>query len=206
MIKAVLFDVDGVLIDSLEGNARIFSYDLQRLGGKPISAEEYRRFYFMSAKSVLRHFFPEKTDQELEDAIAEGLKVYPRFFKYMKLNANVLQTLEKISRNLRLGIVTNRINPDILDYLKIRHYFSAIVCLPDVKNTKPHPEPINLALKRLKAIPEEAVYVGDSPSDLEAGKAAGVKVIIYRNPSVKGDYNIKDFREIPKIVEKLNSK
>jgi HAD superfamily hydrolase (TIGR01549 family) len=204
MIKAVLFDVDGVLIDTFEGNRRTFNHVLEKLGRMPISENEYRRFYYRPAKDIFAYRFPEKTPGEIEKIMGEFFHIVQRFFRYDKLYPDARETLKVLRKDFRLGVVTNRRTPDILDFFRIKDYFGAIICLPDVRNHKPHPEPINLALKRLKIKPEEAVYVGDAASDAEASKAAGVKVIIYRNPEVRGDYNIMDFGEIPKIVEKLN--
>ncbi|HJW97114.1 MAG TPA: HAD-IA family hydrolase [archaeon] len=207
MIKAVLFDVDGVLIDTKEGNRMSYNHTLKALGKKPLSRKEYTMFYAWPAKRVFAQLLPEKSEKEIAEIINNGmLNIVPKYYKYDKLNPHVAETIEKLTGEFMLGVVTNRVTSDILDFFNIRDYFGAVICLPDVKNHKPHPEPINLALKRLKVRPEEAVYVGDAVSDAEASKAAGVKVIIYRNPGVKGDYNIRDFGEILKIVEKLNGK
>ncbi len=205
MIKAVLFDVDGVLLDSAEGNARYFSYVFRKFGKPAISVEEYRKnFYNLSSRKVFAHFFPEKTEAEREEIASYGSGIIQSFFKYIKLNPYATETLEVIKKKFRLGIVTSRKTMEILDYLRIREHFEAIVGYHDSANHKPHPEPILLALERLRVRPEEAVYVGDAQSDMEAGKAADVKVIIYRNPEVRGNWNITDLREIPGIVERVN--
>jgi HAD superfamily hydrolase (TIGR01509 family) len=206
MIKAILFDVDGVLIDTLESNARSYSHDFELLGGKPITPEEYKKFYHLPARVMFKRFFPEKSDQEIERIIMTKTERTVRFFKYAKLFPGVMDTLENMKKHFMLGIVTSRMNPKILDYFSIKSLFQEIVCLSDVKNHKPHPEPVHLALERLKTKPEEAVFVGDAQSDLDASRGAGVKVIIYRNSKVKGDFNITDFRDIPKIIERLNGK
>ena len=205
MIKAVLFDVDGVLIDSLEANARAYSHDFKLLGGKAITTEKYRKFYHLPARKMFKRFFPEMSDSEIEKTIESRIEKSSRFFRYAKLNPGVKDTLRTLKNGYMLGIVTSRMNPRILDHFLIRELFDSIVCFSDVKNPKPHPEPVNLALKRLKVRPEEAVYVGDAASDLEAGKAAGVKVIIYRNSEVKGDWNIAKFRDILGIVERADA-
>jgi phosphoglycolate phosphatase len=206
MIKAVLFDVDGVLIDTLEGNRKTFNRVFEKFGRKPMNTGEYKNFYFVPAKNIYAHFFPEKNEKEIDEMVEYGVSIAPEFFKYDKTYPHVVETLENLKKRSKLGIVTSRVTPLILEFFRIIKYFDTIICLPDVKNHKPHPEPILLALKRLKVRPEEAVYVGDALSDFQAGKAAGVKVIIYRNPEVKGDYNITDFREIPGIIERLNQK
>jgi pyrophosphatase PpaX len=206
MIKAVIFDIDGVLIDSLEANFRFYNQILEKFGRKPITFKGYMKLYGSSMKGFFRLFFPEKSEKEINEMAEYGVNAYRRFFRYVKLNPNVVKTLEILEKSHKLGIVTSRITTEVLEFFKIRKYFSAEVTYGDVKNRKPHPEPILLALKRLRVRPEEALYIGDNLSDFQAGKAAGVKVIIYRNPSVRGDYNIKDFREIAGIAEKLNNK
>lgn len=204
MIKAVLFDVDGVLTDTIKCNARYFSHVLQKFGGKPLSADEYRQFYHLTAKSVFMHFFPEKNENQINEIIKYGLSVLPKFYIYARLNPDVKETLEILKRQFRLGIVTSKIETGILEYFRINKFFDIAVTFSDVKNHKPHPEPVQLALKKLGVKPEEALYVGDALSDFQAGNQAGVKVIIYRNPEVKGDYNINDLKEIPGIAERMN--
>ena len=134
-------------------------------------------------------------------------KAAPDFYKYIKVNPGVMQTLEKLkNQGLRMGIVTNRKKMTILNYLALNKYFKVKVGYLDVKSHKPFPETIVLALKKIGAKPEEAVYVGDSLSDFQAASKAGVKVIMYRKPKVTADYSISDFRKVLQIVEALNSK
>jgi len=205
MIKAVLFDVDGTLIDTAEANAMAYSHDFKLLGGKPITTEEYRKsYYHLSAKKMFKHFFPEIPDQELDRMLDERKARASRFFKYMKLFPGAKETLEKLHGRFKTGIVTSRRSIHVLDFFGIRDCFDAIVTPDDVKNHKPHPESMNLALQRLGLKPDEAVYVGDAESDLEIGRATGVKVIMYGPDAIKGDFNIRELKEIPKIVEKLN--
>ena len=205
MIKAVLFDVDGVLIDSAEGNARYYNHVFQKFGKKPISIEEYKKnFYNLSSRKVFELFFPEKTEAEREEIAKYGSTIIRDFFRYIRLNPGAAETLESLRKGFRLGIVTSRKTVEILDHLRIRDYFEVIVGYHDSSNHKPHPDPIHAALEKMKIKPEEAVYAGDALSDVQAGKAAGVKVIIYRNPEVKGDFNIRDLKEITGIVEGLN--
>jgi HAD superfamily hydrolase (TIGR01509 family) len=204
MIRAVLFDVDGVLLDTLESNTRAYNHDFIRLGGREITVDEYRKLFHLPARNMFRKFFPEMSEQEIEEIIISRAERTSQFFKYAKLNPGVLDALKALKKSYVLGVVTSRMTPKILDHFAITGFFQVIVCLQDVKNHKPHPEPILLALERLKIRPEEAVYVGDAASDAEAAREAGVKSIIYRNPEVKGDWNISDFGEIVGIVEKAN--
>ena len=204
MIKAILFDVDGVLIDTLDGNRKTFNHVLEEIGAKPLSAQEYRRFYFRPARKVFAALLPQKSGQEIEEIINTFLPITSDYFKFDKVNPHVVETLDAL-KPFRMGVVTNRLNADILDFFHLKGYFQAVVCFSDVKNHKPHPEPVQLALSKLGVRPEESIFIGDAQSDLEAAKGAGVRTAIYRNPDVMGDWNVTDFREIPKIVERQNS-
>jgi pyrophosphatase PpaX len=91
---------------------------------------------------------------------------------------DVLATLKE--RGHRLGIVTakRRLTVDLaFARLPIEHLFETVVGGDETEHHKPHPAPLLLALDRLGAAPEDAVYVGDSPFDMEAAKAAGLFAI-----------------------------
>jgi HAD superfamily hydrolase (TIGR01509 family) len=82
------------------------------------------------------------------------------------------------TRGLRLGIATSsgRALP-FLDRWEVRHLFSGIVGREDVESRKPHPEPVLKCLGHLKLDPQEVIYIGDSPIDIRAGKAAGAYTV-----------------------------
>jgi HAD superfamily hydrolase (TIGR01549 family) len=206
MIKAVLFDVDGVLVDSLEGNAKYFSHVLQRFGGSPLSGKDYKSYYHLPARKVFSHFFPEKTESEIADMMSYGASVVERFFRFMRLNPHAAETLEGLGKRYRLGVVTSRRAMGILDYLKVRRHFEVVVGYHDTGSHKPHPEPLLLAVGRMSLKPEEAVYVGDSESDAQAARAAGVRIVSYRNPGMGADADVEDLAELPAVLEKLRRK
>ncbi len=91
---------------------------------------------------------------------------------------DVLATLK--DRGHRLGIVTakRRLTADLaFARLPIEHLFETVVGGDETEEHKPHPAPLLLALERLGARPEDAAYVGDSPFDMQAAKAAGLYAI-----------------------------
>jgi pyrophosphatase PpaX len=90
----------------------------------------------------------------------------------------VLATLK--DRGHRLGIVTakRRLTVDLaFARLPIEHLFETVVGGDETEHHKPHPAPLLLALERLGATPDQAAYVGDSPFDMQAAKAAGLYAI-----------------------------
>ncbi|NUR76716.1 MAG: HAD family hydrolase [Thermoleophilia bacterium] len=91
---------------------------------------------------------------------------------------DVLETLKE--RGHRLGIVTakRRVTVDLaFARLPIEHLFETVVGGDETAQHKPHPAPLLLALERLGAAPADAAYVGDSPFDMQAARAAGIRAI-----------------------------
>ena len=184
--KAILFDLDDTLLDSISARVktleRVFaSVDithleaerfLRDLQGTPLETaliklaadlnintdlfEEYRRIYWSKEKGLLR--------------------LYPGV-------AEVLENLRRLE--FKLGIVTTKtMNFEFggnivggaageLEEVGVADLFSVLVGFEHVALRKPHPEGINLALNRLEIAPPEALMVGDSASDIKAAQAAG---------------------------------
>jgi HAD superfamily hydrolase (TIGR01509 family) len=116
--------------------------------------------------------------------------------------------------NYQLGIVTGGSRPRVRQ--QIRHFefaehFSVCVYSEDTAKKKPHPAPIKLALKRLRARPEKCVYVGDAPEDIEMARGAGVHAIGVLGPfptaarlrAAKPEALLASLRELPAYLRSL---
>lgn len=206
MIKVILFDIDGTLIDSAEANWKFHNTLNKKYSGRQLTFEEYKTiFYSHTMRAVTKACCPNITERQLGEACQYGLSIYPQFHRFIKVNKNVIELLEKLHGKFRLGIVTSRQGTKILDELGefgIRNLFEHIVTFNDYKKPKPDPEPLIVALKRFKIKPEEAVYVGDNQKDVDCSRSAGMKSIIFGD-GAKGDFNIKDFLEIIDILKKM---
>ena len=89
--------------------------------------------------------------------------------------------------------------------IKFFYCFDTIVAFEDTAQHKPHPEPLLTAVKRLGISPQEAVYIGDAPTDAQAAKAAGMPVIIYAGKNIKNaDADIDSFEQIPERISHLS--
>jgi len=90
------------------------------------------------------------------------------------------RAVRALGRSFTLGIVTggsgDRVRPQIRGF-GLAEYFSTCVCSEDAPRKKPHPAPLRRALARLQANPDECVYVGDAPEDIEMARRAGVRAI-----------------------------
>jgi HAD superfamily hydrolase (TIGR01662 family) len=206
-IKAVIFDIDGVLVDSFYANLKYLQDLFKKAGRKQITKRQYEtEGFYRSLKDVVRMFGQCKNEKEVEEICLLSNKV-----KYdsglCKYPAALNKTISKLSKSYKLAVVTSRIKRTaelaLLDS-KINKYFSTLVYYGQYKNPKPDPEPLLLALKRLKIKPKEAVYIGDAFTDIQAAKAAGMKMILFSKDKISGaDARTTRFAELPKLIKSL---
>ena len=122
----------------------------------------------------MRAFDPERVDELVRVYREHNVPLHDELEAFPGVH-DLLERLRDEGR--RLGIVTVKGRKTVqlsFDRLGIGEFFDAVVTTDDTEHHKPHPEPVLLALQVLGAHPAAAAFVGDSPFDVQAGKAAGV--------------------------------
>ncbi|MBD0290486.1 MAG: HAD-IA family hydrolase [Thermoleophilia bacterium] len=171
----VLFDLDGTLIDSGAMILASFRHATRTVLAREIPDETL-------AAAVGGSTIHEQMAAFAPDRVDELVRVYRAH------NAPLHETLEAFSgvdrllaslraEGRRLGVVTSKRRRTVdlaFDVLDLGGFFHAVVTADDTEAHKPHPDPVLAALARLSASPSGAAFVGDSPFDMGAGKAAGV--------------------------------
>ena len=174
--KAVIFDLDGTLIDSADLIRDSFRFASNKALGKVINDNILLKNVGTPLKSQMEKINSKKTE-ELVTAYKEyNRKMHDRMVRNFPGMKNVLKKLEK--EGIELGIVTSKgeeLTVRALQLLGMTEFFKVIVTADDVKVHKPEPEPVNVALKEIKIKKGSAIYIGDSPVDIRAGKAAGLE-------------------------------
>lgn len=214
MIKAILFDVDGVLVDSLKAN-ELYKKRLFRQAGHHDVDEIIESSFHKPFKQVVKEVLESKniTDEKEADKIFE-LMLDPQLREFQarhyKFPKDLNKILEKLHKRFVLGVVTSRIKAgadEILGLGAIEKYFDVVISVDDVINYKPHPEPLEKALKKLSLKPEEAIYIGDSDTDIMAAHAAGMPSIHLSEVSHEAAHQqILDFSEIIDGIEVIMKK
>lgn len=184
--SAVLFDLDGTLIDTAPDFIRCLNQLRQQHGLSPLPPEYIRRSVSNGAKAMIRVGFglepehegyPEKHSAFL-DLYEAGVAVETTLFEGME---ELLQALEV--RGIPWGIVTNkpaRFAVPLIQALGLAERCAALVCPDHVAERKPHPEALFLACTQITADPARAIYVGDHERDIEAGRNAGMHTVAVR--------------------------
>ncbi|WP_168398327.1 HAD family hydrolase [Acinetobacter indicus] len=184
-MKAVLFDLDGTLIDTAADFIRIIQDMCRDKGCDIVAAEQIRTQVSEGARAMVKLVYPEL---EVEDPVFLGHR--QRFLDLYGADIAVetdlfegmyplLEQLEQ--QQIPWGIVTNKprwLSEALLKALNLSERCAVLVCPEDVSKTKPDPEPMYLAAAQLGLEPQQCIYVGDHPRDIDAGRNANMYTIL----------------------------
>ncbi|MPW44419.1 HAD family hydrolase [Acinetobacter guerrae] len=184
-MKAVLFDLDGTLIDTAADFIRIIQAMCREEQRPVVEADLIRTQVSEGARAMVKLVYPEL---ELEDPVflqhrQDFLDIYgQQIVVDTDLFSGMYPLLEELeAHKIPWGIVTNKprgLSEMLLAELNLTERCSVLVCPEDVSNTKPDPEPMYLAAKQLNLPSEQIIYVGDHPRDIDAGRAAAMYTIL----------------------------
>lgn len=177
-ISTVLFDLDGTLIDSIRLIIDSYHHTLAVHGLPPRSDEEWLAGIGTPLWVQFRHW---AEDPERLDAMVATYREYNLSHHDSRVTAYpgvVEAVLALRTREVRLGVVTSKNVSGArrgLRLVGLESVMEVVIGADDVRNPKPHPEPVHLAMERLGVDPQATVYVGDSLHDMHAGRGAGVR-------------------------------
>lgn len=215
MIKLVLFDIDGTLVDTDAALVKAFQNVFSHFKLRPPTEKEVLRGAGNEEENWIKLIW---TSQEIPSK--EKIKEMAEYFRskyfgfYFPVLARLMPETKKALKELRAkgvktALVTNGRHEyveRVTSYFQLKELIDYAVSVEDVKQIKPSPEPIKHALDHFKLKPEEALYVGDTEIDEKAAQAAGVHfalVIHSRNALVHARHKISSLTEIPALAERL---
>ena len=174
--QAVLFDWDGTLVNTAEASYRCYE-KLFGSYGIAFDRDAFRRTY--SPNWHLTYSALGLDQERWAEADARWLGHYCE--EEVVLIEGAREALRRVREaGVRAGLVTSgdrvRVSRELAD-LGVAALFEVLVCAEDTVQRKPHPEALLLALERMRVPPGEAVYIGDSPEDVQMAQAAGVRAV-----------------------------
>ena len=178
-IKAIIFDYDGVIVDSVAIGLKSHQEIAKHFGIPQFkSLEEFRKSQTTDYKVLWRSL-----GINTEDKFNAVRSIYKKIHKDGKpqLIPGVKELLKKLSSAYKLAVVSATYRDIIEKNLKehsLESYFSHVITADDVEEIKPSPEGMLLCLQKLNIKPEEALFIGDMVIDIQMGRAAGVKTAI----------------------------
>lgn len=186
---AVLFDLDGTLIDSAPDIAAAVNELLGSRNLPPLTVPQVTLMIGNGVEKLVERAFAAigqlLTPGELEQALREMKPIYLRHVvDRTTLMPGALEALSSLrGRGIALGVVTNKPSAathEILSHFGFAEMLGVVVGGDDVANKKPAPDALFLASERLGAKPADTVMVGDSRADVDAARAAGLRSVLVR--------------------------
>lgn len=174
---AVLFDLDGTLVDSLDLILASYRHMIEVHLGQTISDEEWLRTMGMPLRIQLESFSdsPQQRDAMFHTYLAHNQENHDRLLRPFAGMREAVAALH--DAGYRMAVVTSKIRDHAWRELRafdMADYFDAMVSADDVEKPKPDPEPVHKGLQALGLQAGAALFVGDSLFDLQAGRSAGV--------------------------------
>jgi len=208
MIKAILFDVDGVLLDSFNANLQFYQNLLMKGGYTPPTEKDFlplMHFPLVKVVKTLTHASDKETERIYLLAKEFGEELYPH--NLLKTPEYAYKIIKELHNLYKLGVVTSRIKDGIYtvpQLKKMQKYFQVAVGFEDTTKHKPHADPLIFAANSLEVKSYEVIYVGDAESDVLAARAAGMKVILFAKENfANADAYTDSFKNLPEIIANL---
>lgn len=182
MIKAIIFDMNGVIVDDERLHEEAYRQVIEKYGHK-LSSVEYHNEYMGSPNPVNFQKIKEKYDLavDVDILLREKGEAYLELAKkYLQPVPGAVRAIKVFAKKHQLALVSSSPLLEvqmILKHFAIEQYFSVIVSGDDVKIGKPDPEPYLLAAKRLKLRPYQCMVFEDSKQGIISAKVAGMKVV-----------------------------
>jgi len=206
-VRAVLFDWDGTLLDSFHADTQAYLKMFHALG-IPWGLRELARHYSPDWYRVYRAARLPRARWE------EAGRLWLRFYREQRpiLLPGARRVLRALHRRFTLALVSSGDRSRVIGQLRkfdLAELFAARVCSQDAHRRKPHPAPLQLALRRLRLEPDVCVYVGDAPEDIQMAHRARVRAIAVLGPfatlkrlrAARPDALLPSIEGLPRLLE-----
>ncbi|TQS75122.1 HAD family hydrolase [Ornithinibacillus gellani] len=216
-MKAIIFDFDGTLADTLPICFYSFQAVFKAFDNKELTTDEIKAMFGPSETGIIRENL---VDPNHEQAIELYYEKYREKHRELVLdNEEMNHLLQQLKHEgYKLGIVTGKARRSLLlslECLQMNDLFDVIITGDDVDIPKPYPEGVNKALDQLKIKNSEAMFLGDSEADILAGKQANVQTIgvqwlpNYQTPAfeIQPDqmfHSVEAFKQYLQTVDRKN--
>lgn len=196
-IKAILFDLDGTIIDTAPEMVQIL-YEMLKLYKYPLPSYKLARSYVSKGSFKLMQLgFPNKSNECLLDLQRQYLELYVSNCDDSKFFPNIRELLLLLTKkNIPWGIVTNKPKQTAAPLVKKLNIINNAACIifgDTLSLRKPNSAQLIFASKKMSISPDEIVYIGDALNDIKAGKSAGMHTILAGYGYIEDDEDLKSW-------------
>ena len=200
MIKAVLFDMDGVLVNSFNAWLALINDTARHFGYNEVSRASFLSVYGQSTERDVKSFFPGRTTIEIDTYYADHFHEHS---SQVEIAQNAIEVLERSKAyNLKFAVITNtsgELARKIIRDLGIT--IEIVIGGDEITASKPAPDIVYRACELLEVSPSEAIVVGDSIYDMQAAASAGSLSVGVNG--IRGNQTIAGLEELPELLEAL---
>jgi len=210
MTRLVIFDLDGTLVDAYEAIVKSLNFTRAALGYAKVDVLHVKKAVGKGDRNFIEGFF-KKRDR------AAALRIYRAHHKkalvgHARLMPYARQTLLRLKKHgLTLAVASNRpafYSNILVRHLSLRRYFDVILCAKSTHELKPNPKILRMIVRRCRAKPSEAVYVGDMVIDVETARNAHMRSVAITTGSssrrallaAKPSFLISRLNQLPRLV------
>jgi HAD superfamily hydrolase (TIGR01549 family) len=204
-LKVVIFDCDGVILDSKAANEALYNKMLAHFNEGPLTEQQINYVHSHTLSDSLIMLF--RDDHMLQEARKLWDRMdYSPFIELLTLYPGFKECVEILHTLYRTAIATNRSRTmkEVLQRFGLDGYFDMVVTSLDVRRPKPHRESVDKILSHFNISAQEACYIGDSIVDQETARNGGVLFIAYRNRGLEADHHLTHFSELIPLLERLS--
>lgn len=219
MIKAIIFDLDGTLLDTLEDLANACNYALRTCGFKEHPVNDYVRFVGDGRYVLIKRIVPE-IERENEEVINKVLSYFDEYYGEHMIDMTkpydgIIEMIDELkSKNIKLAVVSNKPHEFAVEVVKkyFDNKFDITYGQRENYPTKPNPATVDEVINLFKVCRNECLYIGDSDVDMKTAINAKVKSVgvawgfrgIKELLEAGADYIINNPQEVFNVINKCN--
>lgn len=200
-LRGLIFDCDGVLLDSRGSNISYYNLYRARLGLPPMTPDQEDYIHMHAVRESLLHITPPELLHRIEEVRAQ--LDYSEVLPSLVMEPGLVELLEFLrGRGVRLAVNTNRTTTMhmVLDHFGLQDFFEPVVTAGDVQNPKPHPESL-LKILDIWGLPrQELAFLGDSRVDEGTAHAADVPFWAYKNGQLRAECHVDGFAGLLSVL------
>ena len=200
--EIVIFDCDGVLFDTRKSARHYYNVLFAEVGAPILTEAQFNSAFMSTVEEAIDQFIVDPHQKTAAHTLQKKFDS-TRFLDEIEVAPTTLPFVRFLRQFAKTAIVTNRSYSmhEIVDRWQLKNHFDIIVTALDATHPKPNPEGLQKVLHTFHVLPENALFIGDSPSDQQASAHAHIPFVSFREPDMNAAFHITEIPELATILQ-----